>query len=91
MRKLGDDKLREVKADHNRTWVAHPTLVKVAKDIFDKHMLMDNQIRSNPAGASGASVTEADLLRLPNIPKSQAFTSKGLVHGIGTVLAYTEA
>ena len=90
MRKVGDDKLREVKAGHDGTWVAHPALVKVARDVFDQHMPTDNQIRSNP-GYSGAGVTEADLIRLPDIPKSQAITSKGLVHGIGIVLAYTEA
>src|SRR5204863_2915287 len=33
--KVRQDKLREVKAGHDGTWVAHPGLVSVAKDIFD--------------------------------------------------------
>lgn len=32
--KVKSDKLREVKAGHDGTWVAHPALVKVALDIF---------------------------------------------------------
>src|SRR5262245_52058169 len=31
------DKLREVKAGHDGTWVAHPGLVAVAKRVFDEH------------------------------------------------------
>ena len=33
--KVKADKLREVKAGHDGTWVAHPGLVAVAKEIFD--------------------------------------------------------
>ena len=32
------DKLREVKAGHDGTWVAHPGLVPVAKAVFDEYM-----------------------------------------------------
>jgi malate synthase len=32
------DKLREVKAGHDGTWVAHPGLVPLAQAIFDEHM-----------------------------------------------------
>ena len=42
--KVREDKLREVKAGHDGTWVAHPGLVSVAKDIFDEHMKGPNQI-----------------------------------------------
>ena len=38
------DKLREVRAGHDGTWVAHPGLVPVAKQIFDEEMLSPNQI-----------------------------------------------
>lgn len=76
---------------HDGTWVAHPALVTVAKNVFDKHMRTPNQIQSNP-GFVGMNVTEADLLTLPtNIPPSQAITSAHLSKGIGIVLAYTEA
>jgi malate synthase len=90
MEKVAQDKLREVRAGHDGTWVAHPALVKIAKDVFDKHMPQPNQIQSNP-GYVGRSITEADLLRLPAIPHGQAITSAGLSHGVGIVLAYTEA
>jgi len=44
MEKVRADKLREVQDGHDGTWVAHPVLVDVAKEIFDKHMKAPNQI-----------------------------------------------
>ncbi len=38
LEKVRQDKLREVKAGHDGTWVAHPGLVPIAKEIFDEHM-----------------------------------------------------
>lgn len=32
------DKLREVTAGHDGTWVAHPALIPVARELFDAHM-----------------------------------------------------
>jgi malate synthase len=90
MKNVQEDKLREVKAGHDGTWVAHPALVQVARRVFDQNMPSQNQINSNP-GYAGSSVTEQDLLRLPVIPRDKAITSKFLAHGVGIVLAYTEA
>ncbi len=45
--KVRSDKEREVKNGHDGTWVAHPALVSVAKDIFDQHMPSKNQIDKN--------------------------------------------
>lgn len=90
MKKVEDDKLREVLAGHDGSWVAHPALVKVAKDIFDQHMKTPNQINSKPC-LVGASVSEDDLLHLPNVPAGEAVTSAGLAKGVNIVLAYTEA
>jgi malate synthase len=90
MAKVEADKVREVTAGHDGTWVAHPALVIVAKKVFDQHMRRPNQIQSAPCLA-GASITECDLLRLPLIPRGTAITSGGLAHGVGIVLAYTEA
>ena len=91
MKKVEEDKLREVLAGHDGSWVAHPALVKVAKTVFDHHMKTPNQITSKP-GLVGASITEGDLLRLPDdIPMGQAITSAGLEKGVNIVLAYTEA
>lgn len=91
MGKVEEDKLREVRAGHDGTWVAHPALVTVAKKVFDQHMRTPNQIDSNVGLAAGAGVTEGDLLRLPNIPRGKAITSEGLARGVAIVLAYTEA
>ena len=32
------DKLREVQAGHDGTWVAHPALIPLAREVFDAHM-----------------------------------------------------
>eukprot|EP00538_Stauroneis_constricta_P000722 CAMPEP_0119554602 /NCGR_PEP_ID=MMETSP1352-20130426/7045_1 /TAXON_ID=265584 /ORGANISM="Stauroneis constricta, Strain CCMP1120" /LENGTH=536 /DNA_ID=CAMNT_0007601217 /DNA_START=142 /DNA_END=1749 /DNA_ORIENTATION=+ len=89
MKKVEQDKLREVLAGHDGTWVAHPALVKVARDIFDKHMPTPNQIHRS--GAATSYVSEAQLIELPKVPASTAITSQGLEAGIAIVLAYTEA
>jgi malate synthase len=44
MAKVRADKLREVQAGHDGTWVAHPALVPIALDIFDRHMPAPNQL-----------------------------------------------
>lgn len=43
MAKVRADKLREVSAGHDGTWIAHPLIRKIAMDIFDEHMLGPNQ------------------------------------------------
>jgi malate synthase len=43
--KVRADKLREVTAGHDGTWVAHPALVPIAREIFDAHMPTPNQLR----------------------------------------------
>lgn len=42
--KVRADKLREVQLGHDGTWVAHPGLIPVAKEIFDQHMPEANQL-----------------------------------------------
>jgi malate synthase len=49
------DKLREVTAGHDGTWVAHPALVPVARAVFDAHMPGPNQIERTMAGGPTAS------------------------------------
>lgn len=90
MQKIEQDKLREVLAGHDGTWVAHPALVNVAKAIFDNHMTTPNQI-DVALCPEGASITQEQLLQLPSIPKGEAITSYALKKGIAIVLAYTEA
>jgi malate synthase len=44
MEKVRADKLREVLAGHDGTWIAHPLIEKIARPIFDAHMLGPNQV-----------------------------------------------
>ncbi len=62
LEKVRRDKLREVHAGHDGTWVAHPGLVPVAKEIFDKYMPEHNQISLKRAGRT---VQAKDLLAVP--------------------------
>ena len=62
LEKVRRDKLREVQAGHDGTWVAHPGLVAVAKEIFDKYMPEPNQI-SKPR--VHRTVEARDLLEVP--------------------------
>jgi malate synthase len=86
MEKVRKDKLREVKAGHDGTWVAHPGLVSVAKEIFDKYMPEPNQISShvNTAEQSKHSVSAKDLIE---VPKGE-ITEKGLRWNIDVGLQY---
>ncbi len=43
MTKVRADKLREVTAGHDGTWVAHPALIPLARDIFDERMPGEHQ------------------------------------------------
>jgi len=63
LEKVRADKLREVRAGHDGTWVAHPGLVPVAKEIFDKYMPEPNQI-TKPR--KNTSITAKDLLEVPS-------------------------
>lgn len=42
--KVRQDKLREVTAGHDGTWVAHPGLIPIAMKVFDEHMKGPNQV-----------------------------------------------
>jgi hypothetical protein len=62
MAKVEADKLREVRAGHDGTWVAHPGLVPVAKAIFDEHMPGANQIDRFAGRIAGATQKQQDRL-----------------------------
>src|SRR5579862_8021772 len=82
--KVRQDKLREVRAGHDGTWVAHPGLVSVAKDIFDAYMKQPNQIDRK---RDDVHVTAKDLL---TIPKGN-ITEEGLRWNIDVGLQYLAA
>jgi malate synthase len=81
--KVRQDKLREVRAGHDGTWVAHPGLVPVAKEIFDAHMAGPNQLERRPQ----VKVTGADLLAVPD----GEITEAGLRWNIDVGIQYLEA
>jgi len=85
MAKVRADKLREVRAGHDGTWVAHPGLVPVAKEIFDEYMPGANQI-DFAGGGAGAPLRD-DLLRLPEGP----ITEKGMRQNINVGILYLDA
>ncbi len=81
LEKVRRDKLREVQAGHDGTWVAHPGLVPIAKEIFDKYMPEPNQI-SKPR--SNRAVQAKDLLDVP----TGDITDEGLRWNIDVGLQY---
>jgi len=84
LEKVRQDKLREVTAGHDGTWVAHPGLVPIAKEIFDTHMKEANQItRTLP----DVGITAKDLLAVPE----GKITEEGLKWNIDVGLQYLEA
>ncbi|HEY7212572.1 MAG TPA: malate synthase A [Bryobacteraceae bacterium] len=84
LEKVRADKLREVLAGHDGTWVAHPGLVAVAKAVFDEHMAGPNQISRL---REDVHVTAADLLQLPTGDITQA----GLELNIDVGIQYLES
>ena len=84
LEKVRLDKLREVKAGHDGTWVAHPGLVGLAKAVFDEHMPTPNQIHVT---RDDVHVTAADLLKVPE----GEITEQGLRANIDIGIQYLEA
>lgn len=82
--KVKADKEREVKNGHDGTWVAHPGLVKVAMDVFDKYMPTPNQINVK---RDDVNVTEADLIAIP----TGTITEAGLRKNINVGILYLES
>ena len=80
------DKEREATQGHDGTWVAHPGLVEVAKDAFDRLMPAANQIAT--AKRDDVHVTADDLLRFePERPITEA----GLRLDINVAIQYIGA
>ncbi len=84
MERVRLDKVREVEAGHDGTWVAHPGLVALAREVFDAHMPTPNQIGERRAEVT---VAGADLLAVPEGTR----TEQGLRHNIDVGIRYLEA
>ena len=63
MEKVKQDKLREVLGGHDGTWVAHPGLISIAKNVFNEHMKEQNQIDKKVHLST--NITTSDLLCVP--------------------------
>src|SRR5690606_1848707 len=77
--KVRADKEREVKNGHDGTWVAHPGLVPVAMEIFDKLMPEKNQIHKK---FEEYEICEADLLEIPKGTVTETGVRKNINVGI---------
>ena len=78
------DKEREATDGHDGTWVAHPGLVPVAMEIFNRVMPQPNQIHKQ---FPDLSVMAADLLQIP----TGNITEAGLRQNVAVGLGYVEA
>jgi len=84
MAKVRADKLREVKAGHDGTWVAHPALVPIAQAIFDQYMPAPNQLEV--ARADVAADRDALLA-----PSQGTITRAGFAGNVEVCLRYLAA
>jgi malate synthase len=82
--KVRADKLREVKSGHDGTWVAHPGLVSIARDVFDAHMKSKNQL---DVKREDVNIGRADLLEVT--PGTR--TENGLRHNVRVGIQYIES
>jgi malate synthase len=82
--KVRADKLREVRAGHDGTWVAHPALVPVAREVFDAHMPTPNQLHVE---RDDVHVTRDQLLA----PCGGTITRAGFDNNVEVALRYLAA
>jgi malate synthase len=80
LQKVREDKLREVTDGCDGTWVAHPGLVPIAKEVFDQHMPKSNQYgKQRP----DVEVTAKELLDFrPETPITEAGMRNNISVGI---------
>lgn len=84
MERVRSDKLREVIDGHDGTWVAHPALVPVAREVFEQHMIGDNQLDRS---RRDVQVAQSDLLQVPTGTR----TEEGLRLNVRVGIQYLEA
>jgi malate synthase len=84
MAKVRADKLREVTAGHDGTWVAHPGLIPIAMAVFDEHMPTQNQLQVT---RNDVLARREDLLAVPE----GTITLAGYTGNIEVALRYLTA
>ncbi len=82
--KVRADKEREAGNGHDGTWVAHPDLVPVAREVFDRLMPGPNQLSVT---RDDVAVTREDMLRVHEGARTEA----GLRENIRVGVQYIEA
>jgi malate synthase len=85
MEKVRADKRREASDGHDGTWVAHPGLVPIAREIFDREMPQPNQIARK---RQDVHITTEDLLAVPEGAITEAGLRQNLNVGIGYIAAW---
>ncbi|SDT54375.1 malate synthase [Paenibacillaceae bacterium GAS479] len=83
--KVRRDKLREVRLGHDGTWVAHPALVPIAREVFDTLMPGPHQLGAIP---DGPDCTAEKLLELPEGVITEHGVRTNLSVGIQYVAAW---
>lgn len=84
MDSVRQDKLREVRAGHDGTWVAHPALAAIASEVFNKYMPTPNQIWNR---REDYQVSGNDLL---NMDVPGGITEDGIRKNLNIGLGYME-
>jgi len=84
MARVRADKLREVTAGHDGTWVAHPALIPVAMQIFDEHMPQANQ---HAVARADVHVSRDDLIR----PSTGTISRAGVEGNVEVCVRYLAA
>ncbi|WP_103075003.1 malate synthase A [Solilutibacter silvestris] len=84
LERVSADKLREAKAGHDGTWVAHPALIPIARDAFATVVTGDNQL---DVLREDVEVSAADLLR----PSIGTITHAGFDGNVEVCVRYLAA
>ncbi len=82
--KVREDKEREASNGHDGTWVAHPGLIPVAMEIFDRHLTADNQL---DVARDDVTVAASDLIT----PCKGTITEAGVRGNLNVAIRYMAA
>jgi malate synthase len=85
LQKVREDKRREAEDGHDGTWVAHPGLVSIAREEFDR--VLDDRPNQLERQRTDVKVTETQLLEVPR----GTITEAGLRTNIHVGIQYLEA
>ena len=82
--RVRSDKLREVTAGHDGTWVAHPALIPLAREVFDARMPGPNQVH---VSRDDVQVDRDDLIK----PSLGTITRAGFEGNVEVCVRYLAA